>query len=277
VALTLIVIAMAGPRWPDYGSRISTEGVAIQILLDVSGSMAEPDFAWDGTPISRLEAAKRSVRLFVAGGPAPDGVLFGGRPHDLIGLVTFATWPETVCPLTLSRSVFLRLLDDEKVVSPKKIPGESHTNIGDAMAWGLRPLNETAVAQKVMVLISDGEQNVTPPALTPRQAAQLAANLGVRVYVVDVGGMKEPDAEIRAAGIRNLQAVAMITNGRYFTADNTAGLIEACNEIDKMERRSIESFVYRRYHEAAPWFGLAALAAWVLLVVLEATVLRRLP
>ena len=268
---------MAGPRWPDHGSRIPTDGVAIQLLLDVSGSMAEADFRWHGMPTSRLEAAKRILRLFVGGGTGPDGIPFAGRPHDLIGLVTFASWPETVCPLTLSHSVLQCALDDDRVVRPKTIPGEAHTNIGDAVAWALNPLKHVRTAQKAVVLVSDGEHNATPPALTPRQAAQLAANMGVRIYVVDVGGdaIGAPDA--RVAGMRNLRALATITNARFFAAQDTASFLEACQEIDALERRNIESFVYLRYHEAYPWFGLAALAVWAGIVLLESSVFRRVP
>jgi Ca-activated chloride channel family protein len=105
LGLLLLVLALAGPRWPDVHSRIRTEGLAIQMVVDVSGSMAEPDFDWDGKPISRLEAVKRAFHLLVEGGEAPDAVALEGRPDDLIGLVTFATWPETACPVALSHYV----------------------------------------------------------------------------------------------------------------------------------------------------------------------------
>ena len=276
-ALASLIIAMAGPRWPDYGSRIPTESIAIQLLLDVSGSMSEPDFTWNGESTTRLNAAKQVLRLIVSGGTAPTGVDFAGHAHDLLGLVTFATWPETACPLTLSHSVLMGMLDDENTIGSKKLPNESHTNIGDAIAWALEPLKDTSVAQKIAILLSDGEHNVPAPALTPRQAAQLAANLGVRIYVVDVAGESSAESDSRAAGMRSLQVVATISDGRYFSAADTASLIEAVKEIDTLERQKVESFVYLRYYEAYPWFGLAALAMWTLLVVLEATVWRRIP
>src|SRR5262249_15533543 len=113
-ALVALALAVAGPRWPDIHSRIETEGIAIAMLVGVSGSMAETDFDWQGMRISRLDAAKRAFALFVAGGDGPDKGHLDGRPSDLIGVVTFATRPETLCPLTLSHSVLLRLLDEEK-------------------------------------------------------------------------------------------------------------------------------------------------------------------
>ena len=78
-------------RWPDQQTRIPTEGIAIEMVLDVSGSMGESDFQWQGMPISRLEAVKRAFRLFVAGGETEDGVTFEGRPTDQVGLITFGT------------------------------------------------------------------------------------------------------------------------------------------------------------------------------------------
>src|SRR5205085_1665629 len=83
---------------------IPTEGIAIEMLVDVSGSMAQPDFNWQGKPISRLDAVQKVFHLFVEGGAGPGGQRLTGRPEDLIGLVTFATWPESPCPLTLSHA-----------------------------------------------------------------------------------------------------------------------------------------------------------------------------
>src|SRR5262245_43483682 len=67
LGVAALVIALAGPRRPDRGSRLPVEGIAIQVVLDVSGSMAESDFAWDGATVSRLEAAKRALHSFLAG------------------------------------------------------------------------------------------------------------------------------------------------------------------------------------------------------------------
>ncbi len=129
LAFVLLAVALAGPRTPDLHTRIEAEGVAVVMLVDVSGSMATRDFDWHGDSLSRLDAVSCVFRLFITG----DADLFRGRPTDAIGLVVFATRPLTVCPLTLSHSVLLRLLDDEK---PRSVPGESETNISDAVALG---------------------------------------------------------------------------------------------------------------------------------------------
>jgi Ca-activated chloride channel family protein len=128
--------------------------------------------------------------------------------------------------------------------------------------------------RKVLVVLSDGEHNVPPPALKPRQAAQLAARLGVPIYAIDAG---VESTEEQASGEQALQAVARITGGQYFRATDSAALEEACRQIDRFERREIESFRYRRYYEGYSWFGLAALACWVLVRLLDGTWWRRLP
>ncbi len=290
-ALCLGVVALAGPRTPDLHTRIDTEGVALFMALDVSGSMAERDFDWHGEPASRLEAAKNVFRLFVEGGPAPgeEGRTFEGRPTDLVGLVTFATRPETVCPLTLSHTVVLKMLDAEE---PRSVPGESETNLSDAVAVALERLEHAGRRRKVLVLLTDGEHNVVAPpsGWTPRQAAAVAAGLGVPVYAIDAGGSgadaaprasdaaaTSTPAATREAAVRSLREIARVSGGRYFAAGDTDALLDACKKIDALEREPISSFQYRRYHDLSPWPGLAAFALWALALGTEVTVWRRVP
>jgi Ca-activated chloride channel family protein len=276
-ALLLLVLALAGLRWPDRRTRIPTQGIALQLIADVSGSMAEPDFAWEGSPITRLEAVKKVFHLFIEGGEGPHHITLEGRPNDLVGLVTFATWPETACPLTLSHSVLLEMLDAEK---PRSLPDEARTNIGDALAWGLYRLERTPALRKIVVLLTDGEHNVPPPALTPRQAAQLAANQHIVVYTIDAGGVGleggAPNPQ-RISAEEGLRAIAEITGGQYLRASDTSSLLAACRVIDQLERHEIHSFIYRRYHDAYPWAGLAALILWTGIFALEKTWWNRLP
>jgi len=287
--LLLLVLALAGPRWPDRGSRVATEGIAIEMVVDASGSMATPDFVWNGKTISRLDAVKNAFRLFVEGDEEDQQAPLEGRPNDLIGLVTFARWPQTSCPLTLSHSVLLGLMDAEK---PRSTPTESETNIGDAIAWGLVRLENAKAKRKVMILLSDGEHNVPPPALTPRQSAQLAANQGIPIYTIDAGGLsgtpegpeikpgqsdKETAERIRASAEKCMLAIAQITGGRHFKARDTESLLQVCREIDRMERQEIQSFQYRRYFEGYPVFGLASFSFLAMIGLLELTVLRKAP
>jgi Ca-activated chloride channel family protein len=287
LALTLVVLALAGPRWPDLRTRLEAEGIGLMIVVDASGSMAERDFDWNGEPIGRLDAAKRVFRLFVAGTagqPLPDGsqVQFEGRPTDLIGLVTFATRPEVACPLTLGHSTLFRRLDAEQA---RSVPGESETNLSDAITLGLARLRAAGTRRKVLVLLTDGEHNLpkTVSGWSPRQTAQIAASLRVPIYTIDAGSDRPtPDADSasaasRAQAVQTLRELADLTGGRYFAARDTAALVAACRVIDRLERTTIASFQYRRYHEAYSWLALAAFVLFVLAVALERTVWRRLP
>jgi Ca-activated chloride channel family protein len=283
--LATLVLAAAGPRWPDLRTRIEPEGIALMMVVDVSGSMAEPDFTWKDRRISRLEAAQRVFRLFTVGGTASDvsasgnDTHFEGRPTDLMGLVIFGTHPECICPLTLSHGALLQLLEAQR---PRSVPGESETNLSDAVALALERLHGAAAKRKVLILLSDGEHNVPGPESqwSPRQAAQVAAGLGIPIYTIDTGSESEAgteQADLRQAGAQTLADLARISKGQSFAARDSASLLNACHEIDRLERAPIASYQYRRYHEAYPWLGLAALLSFAAALGLERTVWRQLP
>jgi Ca-activated chloride channel family protein len=273
VGLALLIIALSGPRWPDEGSRIPTEGISIAFVLDVSSSMGERDFGWQGELLARLQGAQRVFRLLVEGGTGPHGEAFSGRGQDLIMLVTFATRPETACPLTLDHAALLHMLDGQ---APRTALTEGTTNPGDALVWALHGLQKSPTRRKVIILLTDGEANVPPPALKPRQAGQLAANLGVPIYAIDAAPADDQDDSARAAR-QALADLAKMTQGQYFHAADGAALSEALGAIDRLERDVIESYRYRRYAEGYPWLALAALACWIVVLALEATWWRRLP
>ena len=273
LGLCTLIAALAGPRWPDHGTRVTVEGIAIAIVVDVSGSMSEKDFTWGPDRITRIDAVKRACNNFVNGSDEAGEVSLPGRKSDLICLVTFATRPESPCPLTLSHSVLLRTLDEAE---PRRVPTESETNIGDAIAWSLYKLESAGNCRKMILLLTDGEHNVPPPALKPRQAAQLAASLHVPVYVIDVGGkpssLEKPlpkPLDSAPMAEETLQAVVRATGGRYFRADDSAMLLSACQDIDRMERQEIESFQYRRFYEGYAWFGFASLVFFLSVYLLD--------
>ncbi|HEY2785962.1 MAG TPA: VWA domain-containing protein [Fimbriiglobus sp.] len=279
LVVALLAVACAGPRLPDRKSKLPAEGVALVLVVDVSGSMATADPA---TPqVSRLDAAKRAFHLLIAGGPAADGTVLAGRAEDPIALVTFAAVPETVCPLTLNHTAVLAALD---ALKPKEAI-DAGTNIGDAIAEGLIRLTAAGGRRKVLILLTDGEHNLTkdgPDApLKPRQAAQLAANLNIPIHTVDCGtdpapGSDPDDAVRRADGKRVLADVAAMTGGTAFAAANGGEMQSVVAEIDRLERSPVEGVVYRRYHELYGYAGLAAAAVLFVLLLLEATAWRRI-
>lgn len=271
LVLALIVLALSQPRWPDLQTRIPAESVALQLVLDVSGSMSEQDFAIDGKQVARLEAARKALRLLLVG----EDEKHNGLRSEMAGLLTFAARTEQVCPPTLSHNALFRTLDR---VQPVGVPPDSATNIGDAMAMGIDLLSRTRPRQKVMVVLSDGEHNVppdlVPDALKPRQAARLAQGLGIRVYTISVGS-KADDAALQAESV--MEDVARMTGGSSFRARDTEGLLEICREIDRLEKTRVQSFQYLRWHEAYPWIGAAASCFLSSLLWLEYTRWRRLP
>ena len=272
VGCLALIVALAGPRWPDPGSRYTTRGVALFLILDVSGSMAETDYSWNQQPVTRLQAAQNVLDLFVTGGTGPDGTEFTGRPDDLIGLATCSTRPEIACPLTLAHETLVQIVRGEQ---PRRMPQESQTNLGDSVALALQHVTRSAPAKKAILLLTDGEHNVPAPALTPLAAARLAAALSVPIHVIDLGPDKESDNPApgeskvdRAAARQALTNLAAVTGGKYFQAADAEALAQVCHSLDQLEKSGIETPLYRKYHEAAIWFGLAGLigmcSAWML-------------
>ena len=279
LALGLLILGLARPTWADR-VRIETEGIAIGMIVDISGSMAEKDFDWAGEKVRRIDAVKRAFRLFVTGGEGPGGVQLAGRPDDLISLVTFAARPDSDAPLTLSHSALLRIMDRAE---PKSIPGDSETNISDALALALQLMQSAGPRRKVLILLSDGEDNEKRPRSrwSPQKAAQIAADLHIPVYVIDAG-MPDPvalgrDGIIRTDGIKTLQEIARITGGQYFQAHQSQALLDVYQKIDQLERAPIESFQYRTYAEGFPWLGLGAFVLLIGVYGLEMTLWQRIP
>jgi len=273
LGLALLIVALAGPRWPDLRTRLDTEGVALMLVLDVSGSMSERDFVLEGQSISRLEAVQRVFRAFVAGGTL-DGVRFEGRPTDLIGMVRFAVRPEVVCPPTLQHATLLQLLDEQGIDS------DAGTNLPDALTVGLARLQAAPAKRRVLILLTDGEDNEPKnrSGWTTTQVAHLARSLDIAIYCIDPvpPGAGAPTAA-RLLAEQTLQELADLTGGRYVHAGDTRGLVRAYRQLDQLERAPIASFQYRRYHEAYAWLGLAACGCWLLAEGLSRTWWRRVP
>lgn len=274
LGLALAIVALSGPRWPDP-QRVETEGIAIAMVLDVSVSMGEEDFAFGSAQTTRLLGVKKVFRLFVAGGQAFEDVELPGRPSDLIALVTFATHPDTACPLTLDHAALLKIMEAQE---PRTAAEEGTTNPGDALAWALHVLEQAPTRRKVIVYLTDGEANVEKK-LDPVQAAKMAANLGVPIYAIDASPEPTTPEEVKdTAKVRGrMQEIARLTDGGYFRAQDARGLLRAYESIDKLERERIVSFQYRRYFEGFAWFAGAALACFVGLIALESTVWRKTP
>jgi Ca-activated chloride channel family protein len=282
LACVALAVALAGPRTGDAVSEVRHEGIAIAMVVDRSSSMEARDFVRGDSSTSRLDVVKKIFRDFVAGGGA-----FGvGRPNDLIGLVTFARYADGLCPLTLDHGNLLAILDE--IETPVGDPGEDGTAVGEGLGLAVERLRRQETASKIVILLTDGVNNAGD--IEPLQAADLAAQYGIKVYTVGAGytgfapyPVRRPDGRISLQRMPveidevMLQQIAQRSGGRYFHATNEDGLREVIEEIGRLERSEVSEIRYLEYeYHFAPFAGLA-LAAVALASLLSATWLRRLP
>lgn len=277
LAIGTLAVALARPQTVGGVTRITGQGVAIVVALDQSSSMNTVDFPIEhGTRlISRLDAARRTFRRFVE-----------GRADDLIGLVVFANYPELACPPTVNREFLIESVQAVRVARP----GDDGTNIGDAIAWGIDALLAVPPPKKVLVLLTDGNNDpAVPRPLDPEQAAVLARDLGITLHTIAIGhigrGMQGIDPGVQpalpadAAGpnVELLERLAHLTGGRSFTATDADALANVFETIDALEKSPIHGQILTRYNEHyAPWAA-AALACLLLERLLALGRLRRIP
>nr|MEE4268991.1 VWA domain-containing protein [Candidatus Krumholzibacteria bacterium] len=265
VALVLLVIAASGPRVAHFSEEIEGEGIDIILSLDISGSMRSLDFE----PKDRLEAAKDVIRDFIT-----------GRPHDRIGLVVFAAKAFTQCPLTVDQQVLTGFLDEVQVGLI-----DDGTAIGLGLATAVARLRHSDSPSKTVILLTDGVNNV--PTLEPETAAELAEELGVRVYTVAIGreGLVPYPVDDAFMGRRTrqletkidlelLQRIADLTGGQMFRASDPEGLQRIFSSIDELETARYKTTISTWYRELMVWFAFPALLLLLLDRVLAATWLR---
>ena len=266
VALALFIIALARPQSVSSKENVSTEGIDIVLLLDISGSMVAEDF----TP-NRIQAAKQVAEEFI-----------DGRTNDRIGLVIFSAESFTQCPLTTDYPVLKSLLKEVK--NGMIADG---TAIGLALANGVNRLKDSKTKSRVMILLTDGVNNRGE--IDPITAARIAATYGIRVYTVGVGAQGEAPYPVQTPfGIqrrlipvdldeKTLTAIADMTGGKYFRATDNRKLKAIYKEIDQLERTRIAVTAYKRYSELFyGWIG-AGLLMLLFEVGLGATVFRKIP
>ncbi len=301
LAILALIIALARPQ-SGGGYRDTSEGIAIQMVLDISGSMAQEDFIIDGRRARRVDAVKRVFEDFVLGrGALP------GREGDLIGMTTFAMYADTRCPLTLDQGSvcdLLRATDIPGWVDGRQIREHleaGYTALGEAIVLAtddLRRAGEQAVAgvpgaeaakSRVMILLTDGANNpapipgVEPP--NPIEAARVAATLGIKIYTIGAVGSQQvsrlgrgffqpPRAQVDEP---TLKTIASLTGGRYFRATDTESLRTIYDEIDQLERHRTGERIFRDNVRAATLAMLAALALLMVELLLVNTRYRRIP
>ena len=275
-----VALALAGPRTGDATSKIKREGIALIMAIDRSGSMNARDFVEGDDSVSRLAALKNVLREFVLGGQAGEG-----RPNDLVGIITFGTYADGVCPLTLDHGNLVAIMDDIEVA---KQQSEAATAVGEGLALAVERLRQHEAKSKVVVLLTDGVSNAGE--ILPLQAANLAAANDIKVYTIGAGitGLAPmpvalPDGRIALQRARveidekTLKDIAVRTGGKYFHARDVDGLKKVYKEIDARERSEVTEIRYLQYREHFSTFVLLALTFISISVLTGGTILRRLP
>ncbi len=267
-AVALLCIAMARPQFGESIEDVSTQGIDIMLLQDVSSSMKTLDF-------------KPKNRLFVAKKVSEDFIL--GRKHDRIGLVVFSGRSYTQCPLTIDYNVLVQLL---RQVEMGRV--EDGTAIGTGILNATNRLRHSTAKSKIMILLTDGENNAGE--VDPVTAARAAVALGIKIYTIGVGKEGEQPMEIddpmfgkRIVAVPTkidepmMRQIAALTGGKYYRAQDADALKDIYTTIDKLEKTEIKTTSYMRYREIFSTLVWIALALLVLEVLLAHTRFRKLP
>ncbi|MGQ0815209.1 MAG: VWA domain-containing protein [Gemmatimonadota bacterium] len=255
--LGLLIVALAGPRTGSSVVDVNAEGIAIVVTLDISSSMLAEDLS----PVNRMEVARATARNFIS-----------GRAYDRIGLVAFAGEALTQVPITIDYPVLYQALEQLQAGSGML---EDGTAIGTALATAANRLRRVEGQSRVVVLVTDGENNRGE--IDPLTAARAAAAYGIKVYTVGIGteGVARVPVARGPFGVQYaslpvhidealLTQIAAVTGGRYFRAQSRAALENIYAQIDRLEKTRVN---VRRYMDYTPWHLPFVLLAGALLLV----------
>jgi Ca-activated chloride channel family protein len=266
LALVFLTIALARPQSTSKGENVTTEGIDIVLVNDISGSMLAEDFR-----PNRIEAAKKVAIDFI-----------DGRPNDRIGLVIFSGESFTQCPLTLDHAVLKNLLSEIKSGMI-----EDGTAIGMGLATAVSRLKDSKAKSKVIVLLTDGINN--RGFIDPMTAAGIAQQFNIRVYTIGVGTIGMAPYPVQTPfgtqyqnvpveiDEKLLQQIADQTGGKYYRATDNKKLKAIYDEIDRLEKTKIEVTQFRRHKEE---FYTAAMFAGLFLLlelIFSQTLFRKIP
>jgi Ca-activated chloride channel family protein len=266
LSISCIIIALARPQTGSEQQLTSGEGIDIVFCLDISGSMLAQDF----TP-NRMEAAKEVASEFI-----------DRRPTDRMGLVIFAGESFTMCPLTTDHAVL-----KSQLFNVQSGLLEDGTAIGSGLATGVERLRSSVSKSKVIILLTDGEDN--GGRLDPNTAKEIAKSYRVRVYTVGVGTEGFAPVPVQtSSGVvmqrekvsideKLLTQIANETGGKYFRATDNESLGAIYKEIDKLEKSKYQVTTFTHYTEKYFPFVLASIMFLVLEWILRFTLFRKFP
>jgi Ca-activated chloride channel family protein len=280
VSLAIFIVALAQPRLGTSLTQVEASGIDIMIVLDVSGSMLIKDFTVGGEPATRVDAVREVTRTFIE-----------ARPNDRIGLIAFAGRPYVVSPMTLDHDWLLQNLEKLRIGLV-----EDGTAIGSGMAAAASRLTDKESKSRVLILLTDGENNSGK--IPPNTAAEAVKALGIRLYAIGAGinGIAPAPVPDRRGGFltdlagnylyqnqpvsfneEGLREVAKIAGGKFYRATDTETLQAIYSEIDQLEKTTVSVKKYQRYRELFPMTVLAGCSLLLLQLLLAQTIWKKLP
>jgi len=271
LALALFIIALAQPRLVRGESHVKASGIDIVVALDLSGSMRSEDF---GTNQSRIKLAKEVLGKFI-----------DNRPNDRIGLVAFAKEAYIASPPTLDHDYLQQQLNRLQI----GVIDENATAIGSALMSALNRIKDLKDKSKIVILMTDGENNSGK--ISPLTAADAAQALGVKVYTIGIGKQgtapypwaRDQWGQVMYKQIpvdideETLTKIAQQTNGKYYRADTADTLRRIYEDIDRLETTEVEVKKYQHYDELFGQAAIGGLGVLLLEMMLAQTVWRKLP
>lgn len=274
-ALILVIVALARPQRADTLTKKNVEGVDIVIALDISDSMLIEDMK----PNNRLEAAKGIISDFIE-----------KRVSDRISIVVFAGESFTLVPLTLDYDVIRSRVAE--ITTARRARIKDGTAIGVALANAASRLRESSAKNRVIIFLTDGENN--SGTIDPATALDIAKGYNLKIYSIGLG--KDGPTRIPVMGTdvfgnpvktyqpfesfvndELLNKMAAETNGKYYRATDEKGLVNVFADIDRLEKTKIEVNKYTKYTELFPSYLGAAIFFLMVSFVLSSTLLRRAP
>lgn len=257
LAAVLLIVALARPQIGHAAFETVAQGIDIVLAIDTSSSMSGNDLG----SRNKLEVTKGVIREFLA-----------GLKDHRVGIVIFSGEALVLSPLTLDYEAARRLVAP---LEPGK-PLRDGTAIGTGLATSVNVLRDSQAASRVIVLLTDGENNSGQ--IQPLDAANMARLLGVRVYTIGAvpaqrptGGLSLPvDEEL-------LKRIAEMNGGRYFRVSDETALAEVYREVESLEKTRVG---VRRSTEYSDTYLLFLVPGAVLLIIemlLGATLFRRSP
>ena len=270
LAFTLLVLAMARPQTHNSWEEETIEGIDIMLAMDVSSSMLAEDI----NP-NRIEAAKKVAAEFIS-----------DRTNDNIGLTIFAGEAFTQCPMTIDHASLLSLLQhsSDYVGSGAII---DMTAIGMGLTNAVSRLKDSKAKSRVIILLTDGTNNYGE--ISPLTAADMARQLGIRIYTIGVGADGSSMRPVTVGGTtqqlllpndideETLSKIAKTTNGRYYRASSAEELRQIYSDIDKLEKSKLDVQRYSKVYDVYQYLVLGAIIALLLEILLRITVFRRIP